>query len=432
MATAQPLDSELEVSNRSPIRSGLGVLCAAVLAMALTGPGQTIGVSVFIDHFVDDLSISRAQVSTAYLIGTLCASLLLPQVGRAIDRVGVRKSQIVIGLLFAGAIANMSLVMGVITLTIGFFGIRFLGQGSLSLVSGLSVSLRFTEGRGTALGLHSTVAAGLLATMPILLSTAISIFGWRGAWLNAAVVVGIAVPSLAIFGLRSMPTSSAEASKAEAAQNPTVARQFDRSEAISTRAFWIVALVSGAAGMLGTALNFHQIDLLGDVGLSSTAAATLFLPQVIGSSIAGLSVGAVIDRVGTRFLPAVGAGLLVLAHVLAASAAPGFRVIIYAIVLGSAGGAINTTTNALLPLWFGTRHLGSIQGTLRVTNAGASAVGPVTLALLQARFGSYPPAILLISSLAVAAMVFALLPPFPSGHSTEESAQDRADLTESL
>lgn len=418
MAIAARIDPDAQGPNRNPLRGGFGVLAAAIAAMAFTGPGQTIGVSVFIDHFVDDLSISRAQVSTAYLIGTLCASLLLPRVGRLIDRVGVRKSQIVIGLLFAAAIANMSLVMGLVTLTIGFFGIRLLGQGSLSLVAGLSVSLRFSEGRGTALGIHSTVSAGLLATVPILLAAAIAAFGWRGAWLATAVVVAVVVPALAIFSLRSMPTSSAEASRAEAAQNPTAARQFDRSEAIKTRAFWMLAAVSASAGMLTTALNFHQIDLLGDVGLSSTAAATLFLPQVIGSSVAGITVGTITDRIGTRYLPTLGAALLVTAHFLAASAAPGVRVVIYAIVLGAAAGAINTVTNALLPLWFGTRNLGSIQGTLRVLNAGASAIGPVALALLQAAFGSYPPAILVISSVAAAAMLFSLGRPFPVDHAT--------------
>ena len=410
---------------RSPSkRGGAGVLAGAIMAMALTGPGQTIGVSVFIDHFVEDLSISRPQVSTAYLIGTLCASLLLPRVGRAIDRIGVRRSQIVIGLIFAAAIANMSLVMGLVSLTIGFFGIRLLGQGSLSLVAGLSVSLRFIEGRGTALGIHSTVSAGLLAISPILLAWAIAAFGWRGAWVAAAVAVAVLVPMLAIVSLGSVPASSEEASKA-AAKNSPATRQFDRHEAMRTRGFWILAAVSSAAGMLTTALNFHQIDLLGDVGISSTVAATLFLPQVIGSSLAGITVGAATDRIGTRFLPALGAGLLVSAHLLAATAAPGLRVVIYAIALGSAGGAIHTASNALLPLWFGTRNLGSIQGTLRVLNAGASAVGPVALALLQARFGSYPPAILVIALVAVVSFVFALSRPFPKGTS---SAQDGADL----
>ena len=76
--------------NESIVRgpSGLNFVCA-VLASALTGPGQTIGVSVFIDHFVDDLSLSRPQVSTAYLIGTLTGSIFLPAVGRFIDRNGV-------------------------------------------------------------------------------------------------------------------------------------------------------------------------------------------------------------------------------------------------------------------------------------------------------------------------------------------------------
>ena len=428
MAIGADTQTSSQQARGNPIRAGLGVLIAAILTMGLTGPGQTIGVAVFIDHFVDDLSISRPQVSTAYLIGTLCASLLLPRVGKAIDRVGVRKSQIVIGLVFAAAIANMSLVMGLVTLTLGFFGIRLLGQGAQSLVAGLSVSLRFTEGRGTALGIHSTVSSGLLATAPILLAAAISIFGWRGAWIAAAAVVGIAVPGLALIALRSMPSSSAEASEREAAENPTNTRQLDRGEAIRTRAFWILAAVSGSAGMLTTALNFHQIDLLGDVGLSSTAAATLFLPQVIGSSVAGLTVGALTDRVGTRLLPTLGAGLLVAAHLLAATAAPGVRVVIYAIVLGAAAGSIHTVTNALLPLWFGTRNLGSIQGSLRVLNAGASAVGPVALALLQARFDSYPPAILVISAVAVAAALFSLSRPFPAG--SNPSAEHGADLTE--
>lgn len=431
MAIATGSDVGSRQPQRNPIRAGLGVLAAAILTMGLTGPGQTIGVSVFIDHFVDDLSISRPQVSTAYLIGTLCASLLLPQVGKVIDRIGVRRSQVVIGIVFAFAIANMSLVMGLVTLTIGFFGIRLLGQGAQSLVAGLSVSLRFTEGRGTALGIHSTVSAGLLAISPILLATAISVFGWRGAWVAAAIVVGLVVPALALVALRSVPTSSAEASKLEQAQNPGTTRQFDRSEAIRTRGFWILAAVSGAAGMLTTALNFHQIDLLGDVGLSSTVAATLFLPQVIGSSIAGVTVGAITDRVGTRFLPTLGAFLLVAAHLLAATAAPGLRVVIYAIVLGAAAGSINTVTNALLPLWFGTRNLGAIAGTIRVLGAGASAIGPVALALLQAQFGSYPPAVLVISTVAAAAMIFSLSRPFPAGQRSDGSAKDRADLSES-
>ena len=59
---------------------GYGILGLATITSVLTGPGQTIGVSVFIDHFVTDLGLSRSQVSTAYLIGTLSGAALLPRV----------------------------------------------------------------------------------------------------------------------------------------------------------------------------------------------------------------------------------------------------------------------------------------------------------------------------------------------------------------
>jgi len=126
--------------------------------MGLTGPGQTIGVSVFIDHFADDLDLSKNAISAGYAIGTLCGSLTLPTVGRWIDRFGVRRAMTVIAALFAVGLAYMAGVQGIVTLTIGFFFIRMLGQGSLSLVSSVTISRGFDRRRGFALGLAMTLS----------------------------------------------------------------------------------------------------------------------------------------------------------------------------------------------------------------------------------------------------------------------------------
>ncbi len=394
-------------------RAGV-VLLLATLTAALTGPGQTIGVSVFIDHFIEDLSLSRAQVSGAYLVGTLIGASMLPWVGRFIDRRGVRRAQIIIGLLFALALANMSRVNGLIWLVFGFTGIRFLGQGSLSLTSTVTVSLRFREKRGTALGLFATASGALMVLTPVGLAFLISVFGWRSTWLVAAGVILATVVPFAWFGLRGMPTGDdREVVKVEPAGEDSSVdqshdRDYDRAEAMRTRSFWMLAAVTGAASMLVTALNFHQIDLLGEAGFSETAAAALFIPQVIGSTLAGLSVGYISDRVGTRFLPAAGMVLLVAAHWLAAIASPGATVIIYAIVLGSTGAALRTISSTLLPTWFGTTNLGSIQGSLTFFNVGASALGPVALAVAQSGFGSYPPAVMALSIIPFAAFLFSL------------------------
>ena len=389
------------------------VLGFAIVTAGLTGPGQTIGVSVFIDHLVDDLSLSRSQVSAAYLIGTLAGAVLLPTVGKFVDRRGVRLSQMLIGLLFGLALVNMSFVNGLIWLVIGFGGIRFLGQGSLSLVSTVTVQLRFDRTRGTALGIFTSASAGVMALVPVALAVVISAVGWRNAWLvSAAVVVGLVVP-IAWFGLRDLPIGARRSQPAA----PSIeiagradADSFERGEAMRTASFWMLASVSGAAGMMVTALNFHQIDLLGEAGLSETAAAALFIPQVVGSTLAGLTIGYVGDRIGTRYLPAIGMTLLMAAQLLAAVAAPGLIVIVYAIVLGATGGATRTASATLQPHWFGTGHIGSIQGALTLFGVGASALGPVVLTLTEQWMGSYPPAIVLLCVVPAAVLLFALGP----------------------
>lgn len=382
------------------------MLGCAIATAALTGPGQTIGVSVFIDHFVDDLALTRSQVSTAYLVGTLAGASLLPTVGKLIDRNGVRVAQMVIAVLFGLALVNMSLVNGLVWLAIGFGGIRFLGQGSLSLVSTVTVQIRFDRTRGTAVGLFTTSTAAAMALTPVALAVVIDRWGWRAAWLAAAAaVVGVVVP-VAWFGLRDLPRRRPVG--VDPADAPTTG--FDRAGAIRTGSFWMLVAVTGAAGMMSTALNFHQIDLLGEAGLSETAAAALFIPQVLGSSIAGLTIGFVGDRFGTRYLPAMSMGLLLLAQLLAAVAAPGLVVLVYAVVLGAAGGAVRTAATTLQPEWFGTSHLGSIQGALTLFGVAASAIGPVVLTLTEEALGAYPPALVVLGSVPLAAMLFAFGP----------------------
>lgn len=406
---------------RRPLRDRSAfVLGIAILSAALTGPGQTIGVSVFIDHFVEDLSLTRSQVSGAYLVGTLVGASFLPMVGRFIDRRGVRRSQIIVGLFFALALVNMSRVNGLLWLAIGFTGIRFLGQGSLSLVSTVTVSLRFRENRGTALGIFSTASGALMILTPVGMAFLISQYGWRSTWLVAAGVIAATVVPLAWFGLRDMPVGrdreviaveprAGDATIGDADEHGR-SGDFDRAEAMHTRSFWMLAAVTGAASMLGTALNFHQIDLLGEAGFSETAAAALFIPQVFGSTLGGLAVGYLSDRVGTRYIPAAGMVLLIAAHWLAAIVAPGVVVLVYTIVLGAMGATVRTVSATLLPAWFGTTNLGSIQGSLTFFNVGASALGPVALAVVQSGYGSYPPAVMTLSVIPMVALLFSLVP----------------------
>lgn len=96
----------------SPIYYGWLILAAGTFGMAMTTPGQTVGVSVFIDGIIADLQVSRSTVSLMYAVGTLCGSFALPFVGRFIDRRGPRLAVSIIAILFALACVWMGVVQG--------------------------------------------------------------------------------------------------------------------------------------------------------------------------------------------------------------------------------------------------------------------------------------------------------------------------------
>ena len=83
------------------------MLAAGTLGIIMSSPGQTFAFSIFIEHFIADLGISRSLVSTLYTFGTLTASLGLPWIGKMIDQRGTR---VMVGLI-AGALGLACLYM---------------------------------------------------------------------------------------------------------------------------------------------------------------------------------------------------------------------------------------------------------------------------------------------------------------------------------
>ncbi len=410
---------------------GWRIVAVAIVTAVLTGPGQTIGVSVFIDPMLGDLNTTRSGISTAYLVGTLLGATMLPRFGRLVDRIGVRRSQVVVGLGFAIAIAHMASISNVYWLALGFAGIRMLGQGALSLIPGVAVSLWFSRNRGLALGVLGTVAGGAMAVVPIALNATIDLTSWRSAWVIAAVVVAVMVAPLGWFGLIDRPSdvglqpdgADLVAIDSVVVVDTSSTRSFTRSEAFRTRQFWILASIGMASGMLSTGLNFHQIDLLGEAGLSPARAAAMFLPQIAGTSVTSIATGVAIDRLGGRFVPAVTMVVLAAVHLVAWQLTDSAVVFGYAILLGCAGGTVRAALSTLLPRYFGTDHIGSIQGTLSFANVFGSALGPVVLAVTAAAVGSYRTANLILMVIPVAVFVGCL-----SNRETVVSPSDPTDL----
>ncbi|MEU3228177.1 MFS transporter [Streptomyces sp. NPDC006976] len=399
---------------------GWRIVGYSALAMAMTAPGQTTGVSVFIDPLIEDLGISRTQVSAAYLAGTLIGACAMPLVGRAIDRYGPRRVIAAVGAVFGAVLIALAFVTGIVGLTAGFVGVRMAGQGALSLVATTTVAYWFDKRRGLALGITSAIGTAGISLAPLLIERLISAYGWRQAWAIEGIAVWLIVIPLALFGIRNRPADIGQHTDGtppttDTTDAPLTGRTL--GQALRTGAFWSVAACLAASSMLTTGLNFHQIALLGERGLTPAGAAANFLPQTAAALLATLLAGALIDRLPPK--PILLAAMAVLASAVlgARLVEPGWTVIGYGLLLGASNGLLRAVEAATYPRYFGTAHLGAIRGTAHTITVAASAFGPLAISWGHDLAGHYDTALLVLAALPPAAALAVVLTraPRPEG-----------------
>ncbi len=88
---------------KAPFYYGWVIWFFSTLGFLLSIPGQTMGMAVFTDHFIEALGLTRTELSIAYLCGTVGSSLFLTTAGRWYDRYGGRfmitVSSLVLGIM---------------------------------------------------------------------------------------------------------------------------------------------------------------------------------------------------------------------------------------------------------------------------------------------------------------------------------------------
>lgn len=372
------------------------MLMLSSVALALSAPGQTAAISVFVDPMLTDLGLERSAISAAYMAGTLGGALAMPWTGRAIDRFGARAVMIPVALLFGAALVGFSLVEDIWGVTLGFLAVRMLGQGALTLITTTAVAVSFDRRRGAALGIVLALGSVGISLAPLLLERIIAGVGWRNAWLIEGLVIWAVLVPIAVAGMRSRRGRGVRTPVGEGrpAERPVGPSSFTRDEALRSPFFWLITLAVASAAMLTTAVAFHQIDLLGERGLRPIDAAANFLPQTVAGLAATLVIGILSDRMPPRLLLASVTCLLAVSLVMAMWVAPGWSSIAFGAMIGFASGGIRALEAVTLPRTFGLAHLGAIRGVVMAVAVGASAFGPILFAIGRDALGSYAPALL--------------------------------------
>lgn len=401
----------------SPVYYGWVILVVGTLGGVMTSPGQTYAVAVFIDYFIEDLGISRSLVSTLYSAGTLTASFALPFVGRQFDKRGARLMVALFSLLLGLACIYMGFVRNAMMLGLGFFALRLLGQGSLSLVSKNAINQWWVRRRGMAMGI-SGVAGSLLGLggFPTLINWLIGWSDWRDAYMALGLLLLLVMLPLGWIFIRNRPEEyglvpdgiaggvSAEDGTGFVEENWTLA------EALRTKAFWVFAVGLASASMLNTGLTFHLFSIFKDSGLSAAVTASVFIPLAATGALAQLGSGVLADRVPVRYMLALGLLLMAAVLVLAPQLSSVEMALGLGVLMGLQGGIEMIVASVVWPQYFGRQHMGAITGLASTIMVGASALGPMPFGIARDLIGNYTAVLtwfaLLPLALAVAALLF--------------------------
>jgi MFS family permease len=401
--------------------SALRVVPLAAVALAMTGPGQTATISAFVQPLSGDLGLSTSVVSTAYLVGTLAGAATMPWWGRLIDRYGPRWLIAGIAVVFGAALLAASTVGNLPGLIAAFVGLRMFGQGALTLAATTAVAVYVTRRRGFALGLTSAVGTAGISLMPLLVQHVVAEQGWRAAWRWEGLAVwAIVIPVALLLPRHRKPRHHDDDTSAPVAAEVGLTLR----QAVRTRLFWTVAASVCSLAVLGTALNFHQIALLGERGFTPVQAAANFLPQTVAGLLITPLAGALVDRLAPRIM--IGASMAVLAAALvgAATVTPGLAGVAYGFAIGTAGSSVHALEAASFPRYFGVAHIGAIRGFVHALTVAGSAVGPLLLSVLRDATGSWATAALIVVVIPVATAVagaFTRPPAAVAQHAADES-----------
>lgn len=406
----------------------------AVFGMIMTIPGQTAGVSAFIDYLIKAMSLNRVQVSIAYLIGTITSAFLLTPAGKLYDRLGSRVvgTAAIAGLgmslfaltrapLIAGALGQSglgALQASMIVMTIGFFMIRFCGQGVLELVSRSMMLKWYDDRRGLANAVFSGVMPVAFSLAPLLFNQLINSYGWQGAWRFLGLLLMPFAALIALFTFSDPDKTSRESGQAGKARalvrtqipailSPLIAparrlglrrtsepmsppRDRSLAEAMHHLSFWVFLAAIATSSALSTGLTFHVVGVFAGAGIGRAAALAVFFPVSIVSVVVLTGSSVISDFIRLKYFVVLHGTVMALT-LLSIPLLPlgpwayGLLVFFWGISTAMSG----VSQSVVWPRFFGLSHLGEISGFSAAWMVAGSAFGPYAFSLAHSVTGSF-------------------------------------------
>jgi predicted MFS family arabinose efflux permease len=370
-----------------PVRSGESLasplLWLAFLTMVLVS-GIANAFPVFLPPLLHEFGGSRAATTATVSLFWLLGALLGPVTGRLMDR-GSPRAVVATGLVATAlgmAGAALAGTLSAFTFVLGIGG--GIGIGLTGLVSQAAVMAEaYERRRGFATGIaFSGSMLGYALGTPA--HRAITVIGWRWTLVGWAAIVLTLVPAVLACYPKALSRRRAESA------SPTLDHSTTR--VLLSRSFWMLAIVTTTAPLVGYLVTVQHLLYLGDIGFSADEAALmLLLGGVLSTSGRALS-GLAADRLGAGTTGLVSFGCSLLGGLCLTGLevwpvrllAYGYVVFVF-LPLGSRGTIVSILVSRIAP----PGRFGSVFGLLIVGNNAGAALGPVLSGAIYDVTGSY-------------------------------------------
>ena len=370
---------------------GWANLALAALAMVATLPGRTQGLGLITEPLIADLQIDRITYATVNLWATLIGALFCLPCGRLIDRLGSRAVLVAIVASLGATVVAMSRLTDVTMLAVTVTLTRGFGQSALSVVSLALVGKWFARRLNYAMGVFSLlVGVGFIAAFPGV-GQAVSVFGWRAAWLGVGITLVAVVTPIAWLVARDAPAASAMSADRAGDVEQLESQPSDLTiwEALQSPAFWIFALASSLFGLVYSGIALFNQSILEQRGFGASVYYAVLGVSTLLGLLANFGGGWLASRWPIQRLMGIGMAVLAAALAMLPLVTTDTHVMVYAAAMGIAGGIVTVVFFSVWGQVFGRSHLGRIQGCAQMMTVVASAVGPLLLAQTLAHTGSY-------------------------------------------
>jgi MFS family permease len=348
--------------------------------------GQTFFIGAFGPAVRETFALSHTEWGGIYMAGTLLSALCLPWSGALIDRFRLKTYTLAVFAGLVGAALFMAVVPHVALLVVAIFLLRQTGQGLTSHISITTMARTFRSGRGKAVAVASLGYAAGESVLPFIVVIGITAIGWRQTYAASGLALVIFILPLIFWLLRALDRPGV-AEESEGAAGPmsgaTEQRSWTRSEMLRHWRFHLLVPAVMAPSFIGTAMFFHHLALAEAKGWSAAWITGNYWSYAIGSVIAGLLVGPIIDRItAVRVIPSFLVPMIAALLIITSFHHP-FWVLPYLFLLGINVGINYTGLTALWAEVYGVGHIGAIRSLIVSFSVLASALGPLGMGTMM-------------------------------------------------